>query len=459
MPYGLGKPGSHGCNGYPVVRTDTGAVVKCHPTKEKALAHLAALKINVQEKGRSMPTRSRSREYRQVHADYRLDEGKEGLLVADVLTYGVVDDYGTRFDPDVFTESLEKRMPRILWSHDWRDPIGRWVDYDNNKKRLRLLGELDLSPAVPSAMRAHAQLRSGTMDQFSVGFIRTKDQAVEGMPGIVDIMQGILDEASPVIAGAVPGTKLLAVRHAGVRLVVPLEEAQQVLLHFERGEMDLGEALMRVKGLAVPEDQRTPLTEGGTDDTGDVDDGAGLGEEGWTPEQLAMWNGLEPPEDWDGFTPPDVTDWTDASDVLDHLADRLNLDPVAAYDRATFNERRGPQGATSLPLSDKGESWDAAAATRSLQPGDYPRAFFWHDSSKPSDQVTSYKLPFARRTPGGLQAVWSGITAAAGALGGARGGVEIPDGDKAGVRTRIAAYYHKAAKQYDDDSIKPPWEK
>lgn len=114
-------------------------------------------------------------------------------------------------------------------------------------------------------------------------------------------------------------------------------------------------------------------------------------------------------------------------------------------------------GKTGLPLSDRDVSWDAAAAEASLDPDQYADAHFWRDPDKPADQIGAYKLPFAKDS-GGLIAVWSGVTACAAAIQGSRGGVDIPSGDVAGVKSRIASYYSKAAKQYDDDTISPPWE-
>lgn len=43
MPYGLKMRGARHC----VVKTDTGEVVKCHPTHGAALAHQRALTLNV----------------------------------------------------------------------------------------------------------------------------------------------------------------------------------------------------------------------------------------------------------------------------------------------------------------------------------------------------------------------------------------------------------------------------
>ena len=46
MPYSLGEKGTHGCSGYPVVKTATGEVMGCHPTAKDAGKQLAALHIN-----------------------------------------------------------------------------------------------------------------------------------------------------------------------------------------------------------------------------------------------------------------------------------------------------------------------------------------------------------------------------------------------------------------------------
>lgn len=46
MPYHIGEKGTHGCSGYPVVKTSTGKVMGCHPTAGEAGKQLAALHIN-----------------------------------------------------------------------------------------------------------------------------------------------------------------------------------------------------------------------------------------------------------------------------------------------------------------------------------------------------------------------------------------------------------------------------
>lgn len=46
MPYHIGKEGSNGCNGFPVVKDSDGSVMGCHSSAEAAKKQLAALYIN-----------------------------------------------------------------------------------------------------------------------------------------------------------------------------------------------------------------------------------------------------------------------------------------------------------------------------------------------------------------------------------------------------------------------------
>lgn len=114
-------------------------------------------------------------------------------------------------------------------------------------------------------------------------------------------------------------------------------------------------------------------------------------------------------------------------------------------------------GATDLPLSDRETSWDAGAAEKSLSTNQYGDAHFWRDPDGDPETLAAYKLPFATNDRG-LTAVWKGVTASAGAVQGARGGVSIPESDVGGVKTRIGGYYAKARDKYDDPNIVVPWE-
>jgi hypothetical protein len=106
-------------------------------------------------------------------------------------------------------------------------------------------------------------------------------------------------------------------------------------------------------------------------------------------------------------------------------------------------------------------TWDSKAAEKRIRAwagGEdniswpkYRRAFTWYDSSKP-EIFDSYKLPHHDVMDGELRTHRSGVIAAGNAVQGARGGVNIPDSDKAGVRSHLGRHY----KQFD---MQPPWER
>jgi HK97 family phage prohead protease len=107
-----------------------------------------------------------------------------------------------------------------------------------------------------------------------------------------------------------------------------------------------------------------------------------------------------------------------------------------------------------LPLADRMYEWDANKARDrvmkwaggpdkdSIDWGKYQKAFLWYDESN-AENFTAYKLPIADVIGGTLKAVPRAIFAAAAALQGARGGVDIPDADITGIKKNLERYYAK----------------
>ena len=108
-----------------------------------------------------------------------------------------------------------------------------------------------------------------------------------------------------------------------------------------------------------------------------------------------------------------------------------------------------------LPLADKDREWDAGEARKRLADwaGDdmdkYRKGFLWYDEEN-ADNLTAYKLPIADVIDGRLYAVPRAIIAAAAAIQGARGGVDIPASDVPGVKNHVEKYYKKM-------DMTPPW--
>lgn len=104
-----------------------------------------------------------------------------------------------------------------------------------------------------------------------------------------------------------------------------------------------------------------------------------------------------------------------------------------------------------LQLADRDRVWDATKAIENIksltkseeEPSDsYKNAFLWYDREN-SDKFSAYKLPIADVIDMKLRAIPRGIFAAAAALLGARGGVDIPENDRPGVIRNIERYYAK----------------
>ena len=105
----------------------------------------------------------------------------------------------------------------------------------------------------------------------------------------------------------------------------------------------------------------------------------------------------------------------------------------------------------NLPLADRNRPWDAEQAVARVRQhtgsddepsGSYKNAFLWFDEEN-KDNYGAYKLPISDIVDGRMVAVPRGIFAAAGAMRGARGGVNIPEAERAGVIANINKYYAK----------------
>jgi len=130
-----------------------------------------------------------------------------------------------------------------------------------------------------------------------------------------------------------------------------------------------------------------------------------------------------------------------------------DVSPVtfAANPEAVILSVKGATTFDDLPLADRDREWDATMAERRVRAwaggeninwDKYRRAFFWYDEDNP-ELFGSYKLQFADVINGRLTAIPRGIFAAAAAVRGARGGVQIPAEDRQGVINHINRYYEK----------------
>ncbi|MFA5252733.1 MAG: HK97 family phage prohead protease [Phycisphaerae bacterium] len=98
------------------------------------------------------------------------------------------------------------------------------------------------------------------------------------------------------------------------------------------------------------------------------------------------------------------------------------------------------------PLADEAEGWDGPAEISAASVENLKIMCAWYDSDN-ADAKQAYKLPHHKQD--GYTTVWRAVSAAMGALLGARGGVQIPDAERKGV-------YNHLAKHYKDFDKEPP---
>ena len=132
-------------------------------------------------------------------------------------------------------------------------------------------------------------------------------------------------------------------------------------------------------------------------------------------------------------------------------------------------EEKAVGGKRDLPLAPEDRKWDATRAEKSVRRwaggekdkidwDKYRQAFIWYDPED-KENFRAYKLPFAEVLGGSLKAVWRGIAAGMAALLGARGGVDIPGGEKRSVYNFLSSYYKRfdkeppEFKEYSEDEI------
>jgi hypothetical protein len=163
-----------------------------------------------------------------------------------------------------------------------------------------------------------------------------------------------------------------------------------------------------------------------------------------------------------GWTVDDSYDWT-ADDSYDIESGIGGL--AATEEEGGETEEKKVSGKRNLPLADRARAWDASGAKKRVAKwassdgsGDkdkikwskYGQAFIVLRNPDEPENMGSYALPFADVINGTLTAVPRGLFAAAAALMGARGGVNLSEADRSGAKNFISSYYKRMG-------LKPPW--
>lgn len=199
--------------------------------------------------------------------EIRAIPGSEGTFEGRACVYGVVDSYGTTFEPGCFTRGgLDTSGAyALLWMHDPTRPVGTFTASER-QDGLYITGQWDNSTA---GQEARAAAMSGSAADLSVGFTWLND-------GTDAIAEAKLLEVSQITSrfGAVPGSVLTAVRAAGIA-----EELRAGRILSTENEQALRDAHAAIGGVLAKMEGRADETE---TETRDIEQGTVEAEEAET---------------------------------------------------------------------------------------------------------------------------------------------------------------------------------
>lgn len=113
--------------------------------------------------------------------DYRIAVMDDRMIKGYLAVFGIPDDHGTFPVKGAFAKSIQERGPGsqskqkilFLWFHDLCNPIGQFTVLKEDDYGLYFEASID---EIPQGDRAIIQTRSGTLNQFSYGFLYVWDK-------------------------------------------------------------------------------------------------------------------------------------------------------------------------------------------------------------------------------------------------------------------------------------------
>ncbi|MCK9629341.1 MAG: HK97 family phage prohead protease [Bacteroidales bacterium] len=374
----------------------------------------------------------------QVRASADADNEAERRVTGTAST-ATRDSYRERIHPASLERAIPEfmRNPAMLWQHDPKQPIGMWENVRRDGEAIVADGwvmpEEDKDDLADFAWK---RIKRGVVRGLSIGFNADyyKDGAKDkdgvfwwGKPDGTGDLE--LKEISIVTLPANPDAVDLTVLRFDTSR--PWEAmTQQCRAWGNLSAADIERALM--------------LALGGSSD------------------EVTLWV-RELYEDY-----AIVSDWreektyrvefavVDGDVVVGERTEVSQLWVPVAVQQAASPQQSRKTIPSNLPLADEGLAWDGDAAetrVREWAGGDwakYRKAFLWYDAED-AENYGAYKLPVGDIVDDELHAVWRGVAAAAAAMAGARGGVDIPDEDRTAVIATLKAYYKAFDKPWPEN--------
>jgi HK97 family phage prohead protease len=369
----------------------------------------------------------------------RAEDSAEGRPVIGTASSDALDSYRER----IHVASLERAIPEfmanpvMLWQHDPDQPIGTWHEVGRENDAIVARGEI--MPAEDEDQLAdfvYKRVKRRVVKGLSIGFSADYQK------------DGAKDKDGTFWWGKPDGTGNLTLREISiVTLPANPDAVDLTVLRFDTSRpWEAMTQQCRAWGNLSAADIELAL----------------MRALGGSSDEVTFWV-CELYEDY-----AIVRDWREeksyrvAFAVVDGdvvVGERTEVAqiwvPVAVQQAASPQQSRKTIP-SNLPLADEGLAWDGDAAETRVREwaGDdwakYRKAFLWYDAED-AENYGAYKLPIGDIVDDELHAVWRGVAAAAAAMAGARGGVDIPDEDRTAVIATLKAYYKAFDKPWPEN--------
>lgn len=177
----------------------------------------------------------------------------DGIFEGFGSVFGNVDAYKEIVAPGAFTDSLAQwkssgRLPPVLWQHRSGEPIGPYLEMEEQSIGLRVKGQL-LVDDVQRAKEARALMKAKAVNGLSIGFV-TREDSYDRVTGIRTLKKVDLWEVSVVTFPANPSAQISSIKSA-IDAIQSFAEAESFLREVGRlSKADATGFIARFKSLS-----------------------------------------------------------------------------------------------------------------------------------------------------------------------------------------------------------------
>ncbi|MCH2548115.1 MAG: HK97 family phage prohead protease [Alphaproteobacteria bacterium] len=136
----------------------------------------------------------------------------QGRFAGYASIFEVVDSQNDRMEAGAFRETLKENTNsiKLLWQHNFEEPIGVFTNLREDAKGLYVEGKLLMD--VQRAKEAHALLKAGAICGLSIGYVPVR-YSIEPDSGVRVLHEVALYEVSVVTFPANSAATVEAVKH------------------------------------------------------------------------------------------------------------------------------------------------------------------------------------------------------------------------------------------------------